>query len=434
MYNIHSHYENIFSFIKSLGINVTLIHLYPFGSTKVDNVEILHSGPYSDYLILCFDQEPLMLNYNTSLFEYVKEFNYRMPIINISNRVVSYYSIVFNDYITIDSESFNNIVLKKIPIVLLNTEKNSQEKNNILNKFNFIDCNYFFHVFAAADWYRGYQYCTELIPPSQRTIKKKYITFNRLTGGARAYRSFLVAELARNNLLDQGYVSYSDVCPKYGHYEHNILATVGERGVSADYVIRARYALDRIKYPLRIDNEGDIPNGSQTLGPITALTESFLHVVTETCYWDKKTHLTEKIFKPIVARQPFVLLGCANNLKYLRSYGFKTFDAWWDESYDSIEDPILRLQAVVKIINDICEMSNEDLTAMLRAMQHVLDYNYHRFYSKEFIDYCWSELTENLQSSLDRPSTLRLIDHHLFARTTLTSSLDQPSPQTALEI
>jgi DNA topoisomerase-1 len=41
---------------------------------------------------------------------------------------------------------------------------------------------------------------------------------------------------------------------------------------------------------------------------------------------------------------------------------------------------------VVKIIDDICAMSNEDLTAMLRAMQHVLDYNYNRFYSKEFID------------------------------------------------
>jgi len=406
MYNIHSHYENIFSFIKSLGINATLMYLYPHGSTKTDNIEILHSESNFDYLILCFDQEPLILNYNSSLFEYVKEFNHSMPIVNaasIINAPISYYSNVFNDYVTVDSETISNGIVKKIPMVLLNTEKHSQEKNNILNKFDFIDCNYFFHVFAAADWYRGYQYCTELIPPSQRTIKKKYITFNRLTGGARAYRSFLVAELAKHNLLDQGYVSYSDVCPEYGHYEHNILATVGERKISADYVIRARYALDRIKYPLRIDNEGDIPNGSQTLGSVSALIESFLHVVTETCYWDEKTHLTEKIFKPIVARQPFVLLGCVNNLKYLRSYGFKTFDCWWDESYDSITDPIERLQAVVKIINDICAMSNDDLTAMLRAMQHVLDYNYNRFYSKEFIDYCWNELTENLQQSLVQP-------------------------------
>ncbi len=45
-------------------------------------------------------------------------------------------------------------------------------------------------------------------------------------------------------------------------------------------------------------------------------------------------------------------------------------------------------------------MSNEDLAAMLRAMQHVLDYNYNRFYSQEFVDYCWRELTENLEQAL----------------------------------
>jgi hypothetical protein len=401
MYNIHSHYENIFSFVKSLGINSTLMYLYPFGYTKSNNIELLHNNQNSEVLIICFDQEPLMLNYNRSLFEFVKKFDIDFLGYNKESEK-TYYSNTYNTEITIKSINY----VKKSHIILLNTERSSEEKNNILNKFGFIDCNYFFHVFAAADWYRGYQYCTELTDPNKRTIKKKYITFNRLTGGARAYRSFLVAELAKYNLLDHGYVSYSEVCPEHGHYEHNILATVGERNVSADYVMRARYELDRIKYPLRIDNEGDIPNGSQTLGPIPALMESFLHVVTETCYWDNKTHLTEKIFKPIVARQPFVLLGYSSNLKYLRSYGFKTFDAWWDESYDSIEDPIERLQAVVKIINDICAMSDKDLTAMLRAMQHVLDYNYNRFYSKEFIDYCWRELTENLQSSLAQPSPL----------------------------
>jgi hypothetical protein len=158
--------------------------------------------------------------------------------------------------------------------------------------------------------------------------------------------------------------------------------------------------LNSVNYPLLIDTGENITNGSQTLGAIPQLMESFLHVVTETCFWEDKTHLTEKIFKPIVAKQPFVLLGCANNLKYLRSYGFKTFDAWWDESYDCITDPILRLQAVVKIINNICAMSNKDLTAMLHAMQHVLDYNHNRFYSKEFIDYCWTELKSNLKDAI----------------------------------
>ena len=367
MYNIHSHYENILAFARTIITQPRVVYLHPFGSTQPENIESLNIGGYGP-LLFCYDQEPLLPHYNKKLFDEVAQYK--------------------------DDSG------QPRPTILLNTEKHSELKNQILEQYKFSDCSYFFHAFAAADWYRGYQYCKELTALSKRTIEKKYITFNRLTGGARAYRSFLIAELAQNNLLDQGYVSYSDVCPEHGHYESHILAAHSERGVAADYIIRARYALDRITYPLRIDNAGAIPNGSQTLGPIPELMTSFLHVVTETCYWDDKTHLTEKIFKPIVARQPFVLLGCANNLKYLRNYGFKTFDAWWDESYDSITDPILRLQAVVKIINDICAMSNEDLTAMLHAMQHVLDYNYNRFYSKEFVDYCWNELTENLEQAL----------------------------------
>jgi hypothetical protein len=358
MYNIHSHYENI----AASHPNCTIVYLHPFGSTQIENIEQLNSndGP----VIFCYDQEPLLADYNRPLFQHIKD--------TYAGRA----------------------------IVLLNTERTSQEKNQILDEFGFHDCNYFFHALAAADWYRGYQYAADLIAPTKRTIEKKYITFNRLTGGARAYRSFLVAELASNGILDQGYVSYSDVCPEHGHYEQQILCTVGEREVSADYVIRARYALDRIKYPLRIDNEGDIPNGSYIMGARQQLMSSFLHVVTETCYWEGKLHLTEKIFKPIVARQPFVLLGCAFNLRYLRSYGFKTFDSWWDESYDVVIDPVARLTAVVRIVQEISAVSNRDLESMLQGMQHVLDYNYNLFYSRQFVDAIWNELEENLEHTL----------------------------------
>ena len=288
-------------------------------------------------------------------------------------------------------------------IILLNTESNSITKN-IIKKYDFEDCYYFFHIFAAADWYRGYQYCVDLIPPEKRTIKKKYITFNRIIGKSRVYRSFFIAELAKNNLIDQGYVSYSDVCPEHGHYESHLFDSITNYNISAEYINEVKYHLSKLQYPLRIDfkNEPLIPNGSQTIDAIPELMESFLHVVTETCFWETKDHLTEKIFKPIVARQPFVLLGCANNLKYLKRYGFKTFDAWWDESYDSIEDPIQRIQAVVQVIKNICLMSESDLQDMLHGMKYVLQHNYDLFYSKEFIDNAWEELTTNIKSAINK--------------------------------
>jgi len=126
------------------------------------------------------------------------------------------------------------------------------------------------------------------------------------------------------------------------------------------------------------------------------LMESFVFVVTETCYWQTKTHLTEKIFKPIVLKMPFVLVGCADNLKYLRSYGFKTFSDYWDESYDSIQDPIERMDAVVKILNNISSMSNQQQQEMLLDMQSILEHNYQLFNSPAFIAKEWNTLKQSL--------------------------------------
>jgi hypothetical protein len=378
MYNIHSHYENLLYYVQSIVAQPTIVYLHPFGSTSIDNIESLSNcgdGP----VIIAYDQEPIITHYNHSLFTHIKE-NFR----------------TFRDAAR--------------PIILLNTEKHSQEKNKIIDEFGFIDASYFFHGLAAADWYRGYQYCKALVPVSQRKINKKFISFNRITGNARTYRSFFVGELAMRDLLKHGHVSYSKICPVHGDYNKNILETAYKYKLPLDYANKIIATLRPIQDNLRIDFQGSIPNGSQTIGPISSIVESFLHVVTETCYWDDKTHLTEKIFKPIVARQPFVLLGCANNLQYLKSYGFKTFDAWWDESYDKTTDPIQRLQQVVKIIESICSRSVTELQNTLIEMQSVLDHNYNLFYSKEFIDNIWHELKINLQSAvaqLPLPPVLR---------------------------
>jgi hypothetical protein len=128
--------------------------------------------------------------------------------------------------------------------------------------------------------------------------------------------------------------------------------------------------------------------------------ESFCYLVTETCFWERKKHLTEKIFKPMVSKMPFVLVGPAHNLKYLREYGFKTFGDWIDESYDDIEDPIERLSAIGETMSKICNRSEQELYDMLQEMAPVLEHNYQRFYSNEFLDYCWDELQTNIKSAI----------------------------------
>ena len=348
--------------------------MFPYGSTGIENIEVLNDnhaksnqvineGP----LFIFYDQEPINAEFNYILFDHIKQ-NFRSPF------------------------------------VLVTTEEDSEPVQKIKDKYGWTTVSYFHHIFAASDWYRGYRYDEGITPLNQRTISKKFITFNRITGNSRVYRSLFIAELQRRNLLWFGNISYSKVCPVHGDFTKNILAAVEENKINIKQAKECIQLLESIDNRLRIDciNDEFIENDSMTLGPLQKLMESFVYIVTETCFWETKKHLTEKIFKPIVAKQPFILLGCANNLEYLKSYGFKTFDAWWDESYDNIQDPIARLQAVVDQIENICKLDNETLQNTLVEMQSVLDHNYNLFYSQDFINNAWQDLKKQLRLSVGK--------------------------------
>lgn len=411
MYNLGHHYQNIYALAKSIIAEPTVVCLHPFGSTGIENVETIGSSydPRLDNIsfndikigvhsrtgpvLVCYDQEPLLSVFNRNLFVHIKQehawLNSELDLVEAKFQFKLHNQPVPEIYSS-----------KRQKVILLNTELDSDEKDRILSEHEFIDCYYFHHIFAAHDWFRGYRYCTELVPPADRQLTKKYITFNRLTSEARVYRSLLINELIKHNLLDQGYVSYNDVCPNGGSYKENLRNN--QYRIPTQLIEKAIANIDRIDKPLRIDyaDQQFIPNHSFELGAIPESMQSFLHVVTETCYWGRKKHLTEKIFKPIIMRQPFLLVGCAHNLAYLKSYGFRTFDRWFDESYDAVENDIDRMQAISSVLQKICSYSLSELKDMLCEMQEVLDYNYNLFYSQEFLDRAWNELADNLRNAI----------------------------------
>ena len=355
------------------------MYLYPYGATQPENIETItddlsevqarlwaerRQADMSDGpLLIFYDQEPIL-----------GEFNYRL---------------------------FDHIAKLRGPHVLVTTEKDSDAVRHIQQRYGWHVVYYFHHIFAAHDWFRGTEFDKRLVPPAARKLTKKYITFNRLTSAGRVYRSLLVSNLARDGLLEQGYVSYNDICPENNKDYISNLSLARDTGlITHELFNEACKNISQAPRPLRIDYQthAQIPNHSFVLSAVAESQESFCYVVTETCFWETKKHLTEKIFKPIVSKMPFILVGPAHNLEYLRSYGFKTFDRWWDESYDSIEDPIERLNAIQEIIKQICSLSLKDLEAMLVEMQDVLEHNYHLFYSNKFLQDAWEELFNGIKS------------------------------------
>ena len=87
-------------------------------------------------------------------------------------------------------------------------------------------------------------------------------------------------------------------------------------------------------------------------------------------------HLTEKTAKCLVSKQPFIMIGGAYYLKYMKKLGFKTFDKWWDESYDTETDYQIRLSKIKDILTEISTWSIDKCKDVLVEMEDVLEYNY----------------------------------------------------------
>jgi hypothetical protein len=120
---------------------------------------------------------------------------------------------------------------------------------------------------------------------------------------------------------------------------------------------------------------------------------------------DQRWHLTEKIFRPIACGQPFILASTPGALEYLKSYGFKTFGDFIDESYDKIVDPISRLNKIIHTMKYIANLTTDKKSSLLKNLQEIADYNRKLFFSDDFTTKIVDEYLLNIAEGL---STLKL--------------------------
>ena len=293
------------------------------------------------------------------------------------------------------------INLKNVPrplrVNVLANSEHSAIKQDFLKKFNMRDWYYFFHGFAALDWYNDFQYIRS---DSFATFDKVFICYNHLISKYRSYRLHLVSNLIELDLVQYGRVSLF-LKDKDGTWRD----AIEDPSVPIDNRARVKIfkALKNINEPLIIDTKE--PNGSLSATiNFDDLTSALWHIVTETVYFLPKLHLSEKIFKPIVVKRPFILVAAPGNLAYLKRYGFKTFDRWIDESYDDEQDHYIRIEKITEEIAKLCALEPADLLEMHKEMQEVLEYNFQHFYGN-FRKIITNELIDNFVA-LDTPAKL----------------------------
>ena len=103
---------------------------------------------------------------------------------------------------------------------------------------------------------------------------------------------------------------------------------------------------------------------------------SFCGVINETRFAQPFGYFSEKTLTALYSKIPIVLVAPPYTLEYLRTFGFKTFDKWWDESYDLETNHHKRIIKIFDVIDYINSKSIEELKIMYSEMTEILNHNY----------------------------------------------------------
>jgi hypothetical protein len=222
-------------------------------------------------------------------------------------------------------------------------------------------------------------------------VSKRFLCFNRRF---RYHRIALLAMLHEARLLDHFKISFGQVVDGSDlRAELESVASNMPDGERYRALILDLYP----QLPLLIDSDQFSENLLFQHRPADVAkhyAETGISVVTDTQYYDSAVLHTEKVWHPIRYLQPFILLGPAGTLASLQDRGYRTFNQWFDESYDSIDDDHARLSATVKLISDIASWSDEKFATFMHQAHAVCKHNLAVLTSPDQISYAadWQKL------------------------------------------
>lgn len=191
---------------------------------------------------------------------------------------------------------------------------------------------------------------------------------NRVT----SYRCKMLESLAKNNLLDEGYVSWLKTL------DDNLYDDVFEYFDNEPRCLSQGKALNNEHCISEIINEDEYFKG-------------FVNIITEGEIWLKD--LSEKTFYAILHKKPFLILGAPFIHDKLIELGFVLYDEMFDYSFDHEPTVEKRIEGIVKNIQSI---KNKDYNELYGRLETKLLYNYNRLIEicqqqdsipKKFLDY-----------------------------------------------
>jgi hypothetical protein len=226
---------------------------------------------------------------------------------------------------------------------------------------------------------------------SKKARPKKILTFMRKE---RLFRFHLANFIYNNNLREPNIVTFGKNVSQY--YWGTNSTQFPEEFVNSlpwEYDVDTSPANTGLDHLLaRSDKE------------ITAFTETYINCVAERSmrYLNYELDISEKIFKPIAFLQPFFVFGQPGTLDYMKSIGYRTFDRWWDESYDVVTSGSIRFKMLTRLYKKLSLASDTELADIMYEAWPILEHNYYTY-----VDYVRSgktnqDLLKTIQLSFDK--------------------------------
>jgi hypothetical protein len=354
------YHHTFWPWIRSNRPGTRVYYCDPFGRSDADSVVNQGVDNIREYnYIFFFDQEPIHLNLHMPTFEEVRHVRNLDIHDNFPKSDLGY---------------------------LVTSERDSDTVDQICAQFHWRSLYYFFHGWAALDWYRGYDRTFLITPPEQRTITHTFLAPNRIIAGERQHRLEMLYWIFKLDLA-HNHVSCPETCPA-----ENIAILDAIQPLEALYPDIVDVFQSQ-SLPMNFKGETAHPMHSCWLSLFDQSAESLLYLVTETVATGRRHHLTEKTFKPIAMGMPFIIVGTQGSLQYLRSYGFQTFGDLWDESYDNEPDDHLRIEKIAKVLQ---QLETSDRQSIFESARAIVQHNWNHFYNGGFEAVLWQELQDML--------------------------------------
>ena len=249
-------------------------------------------------------------------------------------------------------------------------------ENNITEKMKVIGYSHFEYDMGTTAYHKSST--NEHLPTFNENLQYKIDhldgikTYTCLNKRIREHRVWFYYYLYHSGLLDKGLVSMNKFDTHWYNWEGRFFENIEE-------LEEINNTLPRMVYN-KPNNELD-DNFYINRFPEQVVKDTFFTIVSEAHCGDSNQtmFLSEKTFKVIACRHPFMIMGNKDSMKMMRKIGYKTFDGFIDEGYDSLPTHE-RLNYIIESIRKIDEM--KDKIEWYKSTKEIVEYNYNKLIYK----------------------------------------------------